>query len=268
MSGLADEPSAAAPDDPAPQRATDDHTTQRATDDVTAKRAAEQIAVLRCQLGDEGAFETLYDRYSNQVFYYLRRLLGGSEQAEDALQEVWLTVYRRVATLNNPGAFKAWLFRIAHNRAISILRKSGRWVALDELPDDAGGDIATIVESPSDEGIDDEDVARVHAALDRLAPVHRDVLTLRFMGELSYAEIAEVTGCALGTVKSRIHHAKAALRQALRGLDEVEGGASAPAQRTNEPARMMLTTLRSAPVTPGSPALATVVSVMSGGNDR
>jgi RNA polymerase sigma-70 factor (ECF subfamily) len=173
----------------------------------TADRLYERVLVLRCQAGDEAAFAELVGRYGRRLHYYLGKLLRDAGGAEDVLQEVWLAVYRGVPQLADPGAFAAWLYRVARDRAFRELRR--RRVRLRPLPED---------ELPADDADDPftaADAEWVHAALDRLGPEHREVLLLRFMEEMSYEDIARVTGCPLGTVRSRLHHAKRALRGAI-----------------------------------------------------
>lgn len=170
---------------------------------------ADDILVLRCQVGDEAAFEELFERYNARILYYLRRLMGTSGEAEDVLQNVWVKIVRRIGALREPKALRAWLYRIAHNEAIGLLRKKGREIALEDLervPDvEAEADIEAL-------GATELDAVSLHRALERTSPEHRAVLTLRFMNDLSYREIADVIGCSLGTVKSRLHFAKRALR--------------------------------------------------------
>ena len=112
-------------------------------------------------------------------------------------------------------AFRAWVYRIARDRAFRVLRR-----ARDpcQLADEA--DLAT--EEVEDDGFSPEDVRRVHEALGRLSPLHRDVLLLRFIEDLPYDDIAQITGCPPGTVKSRIHHAKRLLRQEMEGRNDHE----------------------------------------------
>lgn len=173
----------------------------------------QQVLVLKCQTGDRAAWDELYRRYNPPLGYYLRRLIGSDSTAADLQQEVWLTVVRRLARLRTPEAFVVWLYRIARHRAMSRLVGRRRHVLLDE---------ETI---PAPQRLDDEpfspqDAARVHAGLAQLSPEHRDVLLLRFMEELSYEQIAEVVGCSVGTVRSRIHYAKCALRRQLENSHE------------------------------------------------
>jgi RNA polymerase sigma-70 factor, ECF subfamily len=168
----------------------------------------EQVLVLRCQAGDEQAFARLFERYNAPLKYYLRRLLSSPELADDALQTVWLKVLRGVKGLRKLDAFRAWLYRVARNEAFQHLRRGQRWVEVEQsIP---------IPEAPDEEIIFGADEAeRVHAALEEVSPSHRDVLVLRFLEDLSYEEIASVVGVELGTVRSRIHYAKHALRRVM-----------------------------------------------------
>jgi RNA polymerase sigma-70 factor (ECF subfamily) len=173
------------------------------------KQLQEQVLVLRCQTGDETAFAELVERYGPRLRYYLQRAFGRMDGAEDALQDVWFTVFRKVRDLVDPGAFNTWLYRIARNRACGELGK--RRPAFRPMED------AEQVADPSTEepSFSPEDGRRIHAALDDLALEHREVLVLRFLEDMTYEDIASVTGCQLGTVKSRLHYAKRALRGVL-----------------------------------------------------
>src|SRR5262249_55670525 len=134
--------------------------------------------------------------------------LGRDHRSDDVLQDVWFDVFRGVAKLDDPGAFPAWVYRIARARVARVLRQPRppvRPLEADDLTDAAeDGDDFTA-----------EDAERVHAALDRLSPEHREVLVLRFLEGMSYEDIARVTGGQLGTVRSRLHYAKRALRGLL-----------------------------------------------------
>jgi RNA polymerase sigma-70 factor, ECF subfamily len=169
----------------------------------------ERLLVVRAQAGDEAAFAELIERYSPRLRYFLRKVLASADGAEDALQEVWLDVLRHLPRLADPQALRAWLYRIARDRAFGRLRKSRRReVPLDEMQ---VADPATAEEND----FTAEDAARIHAGLDELPAEQREVLVLRFLEEMSYEEIARVVGCQVGTVRSRIHYGKRALRRAL-----------------------------------------------------
>jgi RNA polymerase sigma-70 factor (ECF subfamily) len=169
-----------------------------------------RVLVLKCQIGDRPSWEELYRRYNPPLGYYLRRLIGRDQTAEDVQQEVWLAVIRNIAHLKSPEALTVWLFRIARSKAMKHLSAEHKDVPLDEEMADA-----------PDEGMfSASDAAQVHAALDGLVPEHRDVLLLRFMEGLSYEQIAEVIECNIGTVRSRIHYGKPALRRQLENEHE------------------------------------------------
>jgi RNA polymerase sigma-70 factor (ECF subfamily) len=174
-----------------------------------ADQLYERLLVLRCQAGDEGAFAELVARYAPRLRYFLRKLLGDHHTAEDALQETWLDVVRSLPRLADAGAFAAWAYRIARDRAFRRLRRASRAVA----PLDGDG---PAYESSGDEPLLSAERARaVHAALDRLSPEHREALVLRFLEGMSYEDMSRVVGCPTGTVRSRLHYAKCALRHAL-----------------------------------------------------
>ena len=174
------------------------------------ERVYRSVLVVRCQAGDRAAFEELVALYQPRLRYFLASMVGDDHAADDLLQEVWLDAYRGVARLADPGAFPAWLYRIARHRVLGELRK--KRLAVSSLE---GIDLA---EEVADDDFSAEDAERVHAALRRLAPGHREVLLLRFFEGMPYEDIAHVTGCQLGTVRSRIHYAKRALRRVMEGV--------------------------------------------------
>jgi RNA polymerase sigma-70 factor, ECF subfamily len=175
----------------------------------TAAQVYERLLVLRCQAGDEAALSELIARYSPGLRFFLKKIAGRSSAADDLLQETWIDVYRKINRLERPEAFKAWLYRIARDKAYRELRK--RPAQPMSLAEDLPNTIAT-------EEVDftPEEAESVRAALDELPVEHRDVLVLRFMEEMSYENIAEVIGRPVGTVRSRIHYAKLALRAKLQ----------------------------------------------------
>jgi RNA polymerase sigma-70 factor, ECF subfamily len=170
-------------------------------------KIGEQLLVLRSQSGDPTAFADLVDRFSPRLRYFLCKLLGDQDAVDDALQEVWLDVFQGLPRLAAPGAFRAWLFRIAHDRACRTLRK--------RPPDVPLSDESQLAGCPDEPTFYPDEAILIHAALDRLTPEHREVLVLRFLEDLSYEEIAGVVGCPLGTVRSRLHHARKTLRTLL-----------------------------------------------------
>ena len=174
------------------------------------------LQVLRCQAGDERAFAELFARFAERTLRYLRGLVG--DAAEDVHQEVWLDVYRRIGRLATPAAFVTWLFTVTRHRAVDLLRRQRR---ARELLDDvaaegiAHDEPAAGVDAAGLEGLDRLDAEELPAAIAALPPLHREVLLLRYQDDLSYAEIAAVVGCSVGTVKSRLHHARRRLQESI-----------------------------------------------------
>jgi RNA polymerase sigma-70 factor (ECF subfamily) len=171
------------------------------------------MLVLRCQAGDAEAFEEIVATYSLRLHYFLLKLLGGCDAAEDVVQDVWLDVYRGLPRLRHPNSFRGWLYRIARDRAARVLRRKRPLAASLNGEELASSDADS-------EPFTAEDAQGIHAALDRLSTEHREVLLLRFIEDLSYEEIAQITDSPVGTVKSRIHHAKRLLR---RQIEEMQG---------------------------------------------
>lgn len=170
-------------------------------------RLDEQLLVLRCQAGDENAFEELVTRYHPRLRYYLRRILPRPDNADDVLQEVWFAAFRALPRLTDPAALAAWLYRIARDKAAVQWR--GR-------PSECSLEVSDIVEQPTENNdFRHEDSQDIHASLAELAPEHREVLALRFLEDMTYEQIAKVTDCPIGTVRSRLYYAKSALRQAI-----------------------------------------------------
>jgi RNA polymerase sigma-70 factor (ECF subfamily) len=173
------------------------------------------LLVLRCQAGDELAFVQLFDRFGPRTLGYLKGLIG--EAAEDVQQEVWLAVYRGIHALSSPAAFRTWLFRTTRHRAVDHLRKLKRERELiADVPFDA-----VAASDPAAGGSIALDERSFDAVLAELPAAQREVLLLRYRDDMSYAEIALVAGCSVGTVRSRLHHAKRRARDLLTERDRV-----------------------------------------------
>lgn len=173
-----------------------------------AEDIRQRLLVLRCQAGDEHAFKELYERFGDRSLRYLRGLLG-RDDADDVQQEVWLTVYRRIGGLADPAGFRTWLFSTTRNRAIDHLRKRKRRAEFLETGDadypDTPGNLVPLNEF---------DPSWLRENLLQLPGSQREALMLRYWNDLSYAEIAVIVGCSIGTVRSRLHNARRALRAA------------------------------------------------------
>ena len=187
--------------------------------DSQLDRLYQRLLVVRAQTGDEAAFTELVGLYSPRLRIYLRQMLGpagrDAHTADDALQEVWLDVFRSQGRLADAGAFAAWLYRIARDRAYRILRHRRGIVMSMTTVEDATAAVIAEETSADDALANGEAAALVHASLDRLPHEQREVLLLRFVEEMSYDQIAAAVGCNVGTVRSRLHYAKRALRNTI-----------------------------------------------------
>ena len=168
-----------------------------------------ELLVLRCKRGEKQAFDLLIRQWEGRLLYYVRRLVATEEDAWDVLQQTWIKAFRGIKTLDDPQRLPTWLYQIARRTAASHWR--GHYREQARLEDDA--DMAELAEA--EEGWHFEDAEQVHRALSRVSLAHREVLTLRFMDDLSLEQMAEVLAVPLGTVKSRLCYAKRALRAIL-----------------------------------------------------
>ena len=167
-----------------------------------------ETIVLRCQNGDRAAFEELFEIYQPRLKYYLRRLDSGGTKIDDILQDIWLTVFKKIHKLKDVRSFGVWLYRIARNKVYDGFRRKNRFV---KLPEDDEFPVSESVEPV----FDANDAEKLHGALNRLKPYHREVLTLCFIEQMPYQSIADVVGCNIGTVRSRIYYAKLSLRKEM-----------------------------------------------------
>ena len=181
------------------------------------ERIGEQILVLKAQRGSAEAFRALVDRYERPLLYFIRRIVGSRDHALDALQDVWLTVFRRMRGLRSPAAFRVWLYKIARDKAVDLVRHQYRQEELHEEARELHSGNHVVED---DEQALLENAELVHRALQAVSLKHREVLTLRFLEDLSLEEIAQILGCQLGTVKSRLHYAKQALRGRVKELSD------------------------------------------------
>ena len=177
---------------------------------VEAHTLSLHLLVLRCQAGDERAFARLMDGFGNKTLGYLRGLLG--DDADDVQQDVWLSVYRSIGSLTNPAAFRTWLYRTTRHRAIDFLRRRKRE---RELIDEVASEAVEAEEPPDDDRLAGLGESELESALMAIPPPQREVMLLRYRDEMSYNEIALVVGCPIGTVRTRLHHAKRRLQELL-----------------------------------------------------
>jgi len=179
------------------------------TPDQPISQLRTTFLVLRCQTGDEDAFSGLYGLHAGNTLRYLTSVVG-SDLAKDVQQEAWISVFRRIMSLDNPKRFKPWLYRIVRNAGIDHLRRLQLEERLFDHPDDSGERIEL---QPGTSSEPDLDPDAIQHAIQRLSPIHQEVVVLRYWEAFSYAEVALVTGIPIGSVRSRLHHAKVQLKK-------------------------------------------------------
>lgn len=171
--------------------------------------------------GDRDRFEVLVERYQTRLVNYLYRMVRNLEEAHDLTQEVFIRVYQALDRYDSQYRFSTWLFRVAQNAAIDVIRKrriqlvpltrradEGSESTVDlELPDGQPSALETLQGRELD--------ASIRSAIDALPWEYRELILLRHYGELAYEEIAEAKGMPLGTVKNKLFRARQMLKGAL-----------------------------------------------------
>ncbi len=176
--------------------------------------------------GREAGFEELVNRYQRQITSYIYRMLNNYDASLDVTQEVFIKVYKSLDKYSSDYKFSTWLYRIAHNAAIDYMRRNSVYQqSLDvETPD---GSYQLQIESeqpnPEQERERSEWRTEIEAVVKCLPAVYRELILLRHAQDLSYDEIAEVTGLPLGTVKNRLFRAREMMREIFieRGFDGI-----------------------------------------------
>ncbi|MCH5374402.1 MAG: sigma-70 family RNA polymerase sigma factor [Planctomycetes bacterium] len=179
----------------------------------------------QCLDGQAAAFGELVCRYQDRLFNSLYRMLGSREDAADIAQEAFVSAFQKLKTFRGDAQFYSWLFRIAYNAAVSMKRKARiKTISGDRLKDDAGleADDGTPDHQPGHSIEVEEMQAAVQMALSQLSDEYRDTIVLKEMEDMSYEEIAEILDVPVGTIRSRLHRARAELREKLRLILEVE----------------------------------------------
>jgi RNA polymerase sigma-70 factor (ECF subfamily) len=173
--------------------------------------AAERALLRRVADGDRAAFESFFRAYERRVFRFVARLVHDDGLANEVASDVMVEVWRSAGRYAGRSRPSTWVFGIAHNKAIDALRRNRHDVVELRLaePLPAPGD------EPERRLIESSTRAEIDTALGALSPEHRAVLHLTFVLGFAQNETAAIVGCPLGTVKTRVFHAKRALRTAL-----------------------------------------------------
>jgi RNA polymerase sigma-70 factor (ECF subfamily) len=178
---------------------------------------AEGRLIQQVALGDRGALEALYAQAGPTLLRYLLHFTADRGVAEEILQDVLVAIWQNAHSYAGRSAGRGWLFGIARRRALKRLRRSDPLLLGLEL----AGAMPASEPEPEAALLAACDRANLRQAIDQLSEIHREVLVLTFVLELSLAEVAEVVGVPIGTVKSRLHHAR---RDVRRLLHDAGGG--------------------------------------------
>ena len=166
----------------------------------------------RCLSGDADAYEALVERYGGRVYNVALRITHDPDAARDCAQDAFIRAYRALHQYDPVYPFGPWLFRITTNASLNFVQRGrGREITVEELPEDPEPPES----GPELSAIRKEDVDEVLRAMAELPPAYRAALTLRHMQQLSYQEVADALGIPLGTVKTHLHRARAALKTKL-----------------------------------------------------
>ncbi len=175
----------------------------------------ETLPVPQARAGEPAAWDALFRRYQLPLYVYVFELTRAEQPSLDLVQETFIAAVKHVGNLRDDAKFGSWLFGIAHQKVIQFWRKR-KEVLLDEIPE--APDEAE--NQPDNLLIRDEQKIEFMKLLEQLPPPQRSVLLLHFVEDFSIEEIVRITETQLGTVKSRLHYAKRALRKLLKQTEK------------------------------------------------
>ena len=178
--------------------------------------ATELIAQLRSNAVE--AFDRLIEQYGDRLYWHIRRVVVNHEDAEDVLQETFAKAYTSIADFrgDSESSLTAWLYRIATNIAINVLRRRKKW-ALASL-DSVRGDLLATFEHEIDPSAD-EIVVRLQKAILALPTKQRLVFNMRYYDELSFEQISQATGDSVSTLKTNYHYAVKKVKEQVRVIE-------------------------------------------------
>jgi len=184
--------------------------------------AQEALFVSRLKANEDAAYDELVRTYSASIYHVAYRMTGDAAEASDAVQDIFLKIFRHIGGFKGEAALKTWIFKIAFSEILNRLRWWKRrhrftTLSLDESPNGNAPSYNVAHASPTPEEIlqakEREDA--IEQAMWKLSREHRSIIVLRDIEGFSYAEIADVLGISIGTVKSRVARARADLKKSL-----------------------------------------------------
>ena len=177
----------------------------------------EQLPVPQARAGEPAAWDVLFRRYQLPLYVYVFELVHNEQTSLDIVQETFIAAVRHIGSLREDDKFGSWLFGIAHQKVIQLWRKrGGKEILPGEIPESPD----EFEDGPDDLLIRREQETEFMNLLNQLPLPQRSVLLLHFVEDFSLEEIARITETQIGTVKSRMHYAKRALRKLLKGIEK------------------------------------------------
>jgi len=181
----------------------------------------DEVLVERVKAGDKAAFGILVQRYERRVLRQAFSRLRNEQEALDVCQDAFVKAYRNIDQFQGNSGFYTWLYRIVHNRCIDITRRAGRGPTIDiddlrDSPSDDSGRLASKFAEPEAAYRSQEFWDEYSRALEGLSEKHREIFQLYHDDGMSYQDIADHLDIKIGTVMSRLHHARHNLQAALR----------------------------------------------------
>ncbi|MAT38088.1 MAG: RNA polymerase subunit sigma-70 [Ectothiorhodospiraceae bacterium] len=186
---------------------------------------SEEEIIQRAQSGDKDALSKLVNEYSPMIYRFSYNVCRNDERAQNTTQETFLSMVKNIKQFNNKSKFSTWLYTIVSNHCFMLARKNkpGRFVSIDDDEHPVAENIYAESDATPDELLERTNVRELlQEAMDKLAPEYRIIFTLRDVEGLSTAEVAQITDLSVPAVKSRLHRARAFLREYLTPIFEEE----------------------------------------------
>jgi RNA polymerase sigma-70 factor (ECF subfamily) len=209
---------------PSPSNQPESPSREDGSEDRKAIASRDETLVLLCQGGDRDAFDQLVTHYRGKVYAMIVNMIRNDADAWDLSQDVFVKAWKALPKFEARSSFYTWLYRITHNVTYDWMRKKkitagtefDDQIALDAEP---GAHTAPRTALQPDQSLQDGELkAQIDAAIQELSAEHRQTILLKEIEGLSYQEIADVIGCSIGTVMSRLFYARKKLQEKLRDL--------------------------------------------------
>ena len=173
----------------------------------------ERELLVQSKAGNSRAFEYLIQTNGQRAYRTAFRLLGNIEDAADLCQEAFLRAYQNIHRFDENRPFYPWLYRILKNLCLNFLKREKKQPVVAKDPDSWEKMLATSLPGPAELMLADEDIKSLWQAINRLSESHRRILIMKHFDNLSYAEIADIQSIPIGTVMSRLYHARKKLAE-------------------------------------------------------